>query len=112
MQARLIAAAALAVLDLAAAPAFAAPPDINYLQNDLDARGRCLGTAGPSVAMLACNQSPTAAACRCCRTRAQTSFRRTASSSAVWHTRRIATTSSANGSTAADGEKATRRSAV
>jgi hypothetical protein len=59
MQGRLIAATALALLNLAAAPAFAAAPDINYLQNELDGRGRCLGTAGPSVAMLACNESPT-----------------------------------------------------
>jgi hypothetical protein len=59
MQARLIAATALALLNLSAAPAFAAAPDINYLQNELDGRGRCLGTAGPSVAMLACDQSPT-----------------------------------------------------
>jgi hypothetical protein len=58
MQARLIAAAALALLNLAAAPAFAAGPDIRYLQNELDGRGRCLGTAGPSVAMLACDKSP------------------------------------------------------
>jgi hypothetical protein len=59
MQARLIAAAALALLNLAAAPAFAAAPDIHYLQNDLDGHGRCLGTAGPSVAMIACDKSPT-----------------------------------------------------
>jgi hypothetical protein len=58
MQGRLIAAAALALLNLAAAPAFAAAPDVHYLQNELDGRGRCLGTAGPSVAMLACNESP------------------------------------------------------
>lgn len=51
-------AAALALLGLAAAPAFAAP-DINYLQNELDGRGRCLGTAGPTVAMIACNEAPT-----------------------------------------------------
>ena len=57
MQARLI-AAALALLHAAASPAFAAP-DINYLQNELDGRGRCLGTAGPGVAMLACDQGPT-----------------------------------------------------
>jgi hypothetical protein len=59
MQARLIAATALALLNLSAAPAFAAQPGISYLQNELDGRGRCLGTAGPSVAMLACDQSPT-----------------------------------------------------
>ena len=59
MQARLVAAAALAIVNLTATPAFAAGPDINYLQNELDGRGRCLGTAGPSVAMLACDQSPT-----------------------------------------------------
>ena len=59
MQGRLIAAAALALLNLAAAPAFAAAPDVHYLQNELDGRGRCLGTAGPSIAMLACDQSPT-----------------------------------------------------
>jgi hypothetical protein len=58
MQGRLIAAAALALLHVAASPAFAAP-DINYLQNGLDGRGRCLGTAGPSVAMIACNEAPT-----------------------------------------------------
>jgi hypothetical protein len=58
MQARLIAAAALVLLEVAAAPAFAAP-DVNYLQNELDGRGRCLGTAGPVVAMMACNKSPT-----------------------------------------------------
>ena len=57
MQARLIAAATLAFLHFAASPAFAAP-DINYLQNELDGRGRCLGTAGPGVAMLACDKSP------------------------------------------------------
>jgi hypothetical protein len=59
MQARLIAATALALLNLSAAPAFAAAPDINYLQNELDGRGRCLGTAGPSVAMIACARTPT-----------------------------------------------------
>jgi hypothetical protein len=57
MQARFIAAAALALLHVAASPAFAAP-DITYLQNELDGRGRCLGTAGPGVAMLACSQGP------------------------------------------------------
>ncbi len=57
MQARLIAAAALAFLEVAAAPAFAAP-EVDYLQNELDGRGRCLGTAGPGVAMMACNKSP------------------------------------------------------
>ncbi|MGB9107190.1 MAG: hypothetical protein WCC39_00745 [Telluria sp.] len=59
MQVRLIAATALALLNIAAAPAFAAGPDVNYLQNELDGRGRCLATAGPSVAMLACAQAPT-----------------------------------------------------
>jgi hypothetical protein len=59
MQVRLIAAAALALANIAAAPAFAAGPDTNYLQNELDGRGRCLGTAGPSVAMIACAQTPT-----------------------------------------------------
>lgn len=59
MHRRLLAATALALLHLAAAPAFAAAPDIHYLQNELDGHGRCLGTAGPSVAMLACDQSPT-----------------------------------------------------
>jgi hypothetical protein len=58
MQGRLIAATALALLNLAAAPSFAAAPDIHYLQNDLDGHGRCLGTAGPSVAMIACTASP------------------------------------------------------
>ncbi|MGO4476759.1 hypothetical protein AB4Z32_10955 [Massilia sp. 2TAF26] len=58
MQARFIAAAVLILLEAAAAPAFAAP-DVNYLQNELDGRGRCLGTAGPDVAMMACNKSPT-----------------------------------------------------
>lgn len=57
MQARFIAAAALTLLHFTASPAFAAP-DINYLQNELDGRGRCLGTAGPGVAMLACDQGP------------------------------------------------------
>jgi hypothetical protein len=54
-------AAALALLGLlgfAASPAFAGP-DINYLQNELDGRGRCLGTAGPAVAMITCNEAPT-----------------------------------------------------
>ncbi|MGJ7914196.1 hypothetical protein ACI48D_01765 [Massilia sp. LXY-6] len=59
MKGRLIAAAALTLLNLASIPAFAAAPDINYLQNELDGRGRCLGTAGPGVAMLACDKSPT-----------------------------------------------------
>jgi hypothetical protein len=58
MQVRLIAAAALALLNIAAAPAFAAGPDINYLQNELDGRGRCLGTAGPTDGMVACNRAP------------------------------------------------------
>lgn len=58
MQARLIAAAALVLLQVAAAPAFATP-DVDYLQNELDGRGRCLGTAGPRVDMMACNKSPT-----------------------------------------------------
>jgi len=57
MQARLIAAAALALLNLAAGPAFAAP-DVTYLQNELDGRGRCLGSADGTVAMAVCNQSP------------------------------------------------------
>jgi hypothetical protein len=59
MQGRFITAAALALFNIAAAPAFAAAPDLNYLQNELDGRGRCLGTAGPGVAMIACNQAPT-----------------------------------------------------
>jgi hypothetical protein len=59
MNRHLFAAAALALLHFAAIPALAAAPDINYLQNELDGRGRCLGTAGPSVAMLACDKSPT-----------------------------------------------------
>src|SRR5690348_14518912 len=50
--------ALLGLLGLSAGPAFAAP-DSNYLQNELDGRGRCLGTAGPSVAMIACNEAPT-----------------------------------------------------
>jgi hypothetical protein len=58
MQGRFIAAAALVLLNIAAAPAFAAGPDVNYLQNALDGRGRCLGTAGPAVAMVACTKSP------------------------------------------------------
>jgi hypothetical protein len=58
MPARLIAAATLALLGFSAVPAFAAP-DANYLQNELDGRGRCLGTAGPGVAMIACDESPT-----------------------------------------------------
>jgi len=59
MQARLIAAAALAIFNLAAAatPALAAGPDYNYLQNELDGRGRCLGTSGDKVAMTACDKS-------------------------------------------------------
>ena len=48
----------LALCQVAAGPAFAAP-DISYLQNDLDGRGRCLGTAGPGVAMQACAEVPT-----------------------------------------------------
>jgi hypothetical protein len=61
MPSRLIAAAstaAFALLGFAASPAFAAP-DANYLQNQLDGRGRCLGTAGPAVGMIACDRSPT-----------------------------------------------------
>jgi hypothetical protein len=58
MHRRLIATTTLALLNLATAPSFAATPDISYLQNELDGRGRCLGTAGPSVAMIACNESP------------------------------------------------------
>jgi hypothetical protein len=61
MPSRLTAAlstAAFAVLSFATSPAFAAP-DANYLQNQLDGRGRCLGTAGPAVAMIACDKSPT-----------------------------------------------------
>jgi|GEM_PF-5676473 len=57
MQTRLMAAAALALFHFAASPAFAAP-ELSYLQNELDGRGRCLGTAGPGVAMLACDKSP------------------------------------------------------
>jgi hypothetical protein len=57
MPSRLL-AATLALLGLAAAPAFAAP-DTKDLQNELDGRGRCLGTAGPAVAMIACNEAPT-----------------------------------------------------
>lgn len=58
MQARLIAVAAFALLHAAATPAVAAP-NANYLQNELDGRGRCLGTAGPEVAMMACATAPT-----------------------------------------------------
>lgn len=58
MQVRLIATVAYTFFQLAAAPAFAAP-DVNYLQNELDGRGHCLGTAGPSVAMIACTKAPT-----------------------------------------------------
>lgn len=50
--------ALLGLLGIPAGPAFAAP-DINYLQNELDGRGRCLGTAGPAVAMIACSEAPT-----------------------------------------------------
>jgi hypothetical protein len=50
--------ALLGLLGIQASTAFAAP-DINYLQNELDGRGRCLGTAGPAVAMIACNEAPT-----------------------------------------------------
>jgi hypothetical protein len=58
MQGRLIAAVALALLNIASVPALAAS-DGNYLQNALDGGGRCLGTAGPSVAMMDCDRSPT-----------------------------------------------------
>jgi hypothetical protein len=37
----------------------AAGPDVNYLQNELDGRIRCLGTAGSAVAMVDCTQAPT-----------------------------------------------------
>jgi hypothetical protein len=53
-----VALALLGLLAIQASPAFAAP-DLNYLQNELDGRGRCLGTAGPAVAMIACNEAPT-----------------------------------------------------
>ena len=46
-------------------------------------------------------RTPTAAACRCWRRRAQTSASSSASSAAVWQTRRIATSSSTNGSAVA-----------
>jgi hypothetical protein len=59
MQARLIATATLALINVTALPAFAAGPDANYLQNELDGRGRCLGTAGPAVAMAACSEEKT-----------------------------------------------------
>lgn len=58
MQARFLAAAALAILNLATAPAFGAGPEANYLQNGLDGRGRCLTAAGADVAMAACTKSP------------------------------------------------------
>ena len=58
MQARFLAAAALAIVNLATLPAFAAGPDFNYLQNELDGRGRCLGAGGGQVAMQACSKSP------------------------------------------------------
>jgi hypothetical protein len=35
-----------------------AAPDVFYLQNGLDGRGRCLGTRGDKVAMSACTRSP------------------------------------------------------
>lgn len=35
-----------------------AAPDLFYLQNGLDGRGRCLGTRGDTVAMGACARSP------------------------------------------------------
>jgi hypothetical protein len=35
-----------------------AAPDLFYLQNGLDGRGRCLGTRGDTVAMNACVKSP------------------------------------------------------
>ncbi|WP_296945036.1 RICIN domain-containing protein [uncultured Massilia sp.] len=52
-----LACAALAALNLLAAPAFAAD-EITYLQNALDGRGRCLASAHGAVAMAACDQSP------------------------------------------------------
>jgi len=57
MQVRCFAAAALATLHLATAPAFAAGPDANYLQNGLDGRGHCLTAADGNVAMGACARS-------------------------------------------------------
>jgi len=58
MHVRFVALAALAVFNLATAPAFAAGPDFNYLQNELDGRGRCLGARGHTVAMMSCDKSP------------------------------------------------------
>ena len=49
--------AVLAALHLLATPAFAAD-QVTYLQNALDGRGRCLGSAGGAVAMAACDKSP------------------------------------------------------
>jgi len=49
--------AACATLPLFANPAFAAP-ELGYLQNGLDARGRCLGSGDDGVAMTACTQAP------------------------------------------------------
>jgi hypothetical protein len=57
MHTRFVAIAALAVLPLSTAPAFAARPDFNYLQNELDGRGLCLGASGGKVAMVACDKS-------------------------------------------------------
>jgi hypothetical protein len=58
MQVRFLTAAALAILNVATLPAFAAAPDANYLQNGLDGRGRCLTATDGKVAMAACNKSP------------------------------------------------------
>jgi hypothetical protein len=48
--------AALSLLPLAPLHADAAP-DLSYLQNALDGRGRCLASAGDNVAMAACDKS-------------------------------------------------------
>lgn len=58
MHARFVALAALTLFNMATAPAFAAGPDFNYLQNELDGRGRCLGARGDTVAMMSCDKSP------------------------------------------------------
>ena len=51
---RMAGCALLAALTAAAHAA----PDMFYLQNGLDGRGRCLGTRGTAVAMAACDRAP------------------------------------------------------
>lgn len=47
-----------ALLPLALQGAHAAAPDVTYLQNGLDGRGRCLATGNDKVGMEACDKSP------------------------------------------------------